>query len=83
VPKKINDLIEKAKEEAKTLTAAIRAGVLDSGYICIISDDLVSIDGAIKRMKDLEKKYDRVKFCYDGMRLEDKRKILKPTENGK
>ena len=83
VPNKINDLIEKAEEEAKTLTAAIRAGVLDSGYICIISDDLVSIDGAIKRMKDLEKKYDRVKFRYEGMGLEDKKKALKRTEIGK
>ena len=83
VPNKINDLIEKAEEEAKTLTAATRAGVLDSGYICIISDDLVSIDGAIKRMKDLEKKYDRVKFRYEGMGLEDKKKALKRTEIGK
>ncbi len=83
VPNKINDLIEKAEEEAKTLTAAIRAGVLDSGYICIISDDLVSIDGAIKKMKELEKQYKYVKFRYDGMRLEDKLKVLKPTENGK
>ena len=83
VPNKIKDLIKKAKEEAKTLTAAIEAEVLDSGYICIISDDLVSIDGAKEKMKELVEQYDRVKFRYDGMRLEDKLKILKLTENGK
>ena len=34
-------------------------------------------------MKELEKQYKYVKFRYDGMRLGDKLKVLKPTENGK
>ena len=83
VPKRINYLIEKAEEEAKTLTAAIKAGVLVSGYICIISDDLVSKKEVRKKMEELEKQYRKVKFLYDGMRLDDKREILNLIRNGK
>jgi hypothetical protein len=83
VPKRINYLIEKAKEEAKTLTAAIKAGVLVSGYICIISDDLVSNKKAIEKIEKLEKQYKKVKFLYGGMRLDYKLEILNLIRNGK
>lgn len=76
IPKRIYDLIEKAKEEAKTLTAAIDAGVCKSGYVCIISDDLVSIDGAMKLMNNLENSYPEVNFLSGGMTLEEKYRIL-------
>ena len=76
VPKKIDNIMEKVEEEAKTLTAAINAKVLVSGYICIISDDLVSIDGAIKGIQKLQKNYWKVKFLYDGMKLAEKYKVL-------
>jgi hypothetical protein len=76
VPKKIDDLIEKVEEEAKTLNIAKKAEVLESGYVCIISDDLVSIDGAIKGIQKLEKEYPEVKFLYDGMKLTEKYKTL-------
>lgn len=83
VPKRINYLIEKVEEEAKTLTAAIKAEVLVSGYICIISDDLVSKKEAIEKIEKLEKQYKKVKFRYDGMRLEDKIKVLQRAVKGK
>ena len=76
IPQRIYDLIEKAKEEAKTLAAAIDADVCKSGYICVISDDLVSIDGAEKLMKKLEENNPKVKFLSDGMTLEEKYRIL-------
>jgi hypothetical protein len=76
IPRRIYDLIEKAKEEAKTLTAAIDSGVCKSGYVCIISDDLVSIEGAMKLMNNLEKNYPKVNFLYGGMTLEEKNRIL-------
>lgn len=76
IPRRIYDLIEKAKEEAKTLTAAIDAGVCKSGYVCVISDDLVSIDGAMKLMNNLEKSYTKVNFLSGGMTLEEKNRIL-------
>lgn len=76
IPKRINILIEKAKEEAKTLTSAIDAGVLKSGYICIISDELLSIEGALELMENLKVKYDKINFVLDGMSLSEKEKIL-------
>ena len=76
IPRRIYDLIEKAKEEAKTLTAAIDAGVCISGYVCIISDDLVSIDGAMDLMENLEKSYPEVNFLSGGMTLKEKYRIL-------
>ena len=76
IPRRIYDLIEKAKEEAKTLTAAIDADVCKSGYVCIISDDLVSIDGAMKLMDKLENSYPEVNFLYGGMTREQKYRIL-------
>ena len=76
IPQRVYDLIEKAKEEAKTLTAAIEVGVCKSGYVCVISDDLVSIEGAMKLMNNLEKSYPEVNFLYGGMTLEEKNRIL-------
>jgi len=76
IPQRIYDLIEKTKEEAKTMTAAIDAGVCKSGYVGVISDDLVSIDGAMKLMEELKNSYPKVKFLSDGMTLEEKNEIL-------
>ena len=76
IPKRIYDLIEKATEEAKTLTTAIDAGVCISGYVCIISDDLVSIDGAMDLMDKLDDIYSDINFLSDGMTLEEKYRIL-------
>lgn len=76
IPRRIYNLIEKAKEEAKTLTAAIDTGVCKSGYVCVISDDLVSIKGAMNLMKKLEDSYPEINFLCDGMTLEEKYRIL-------
>lgn len=79
IPQRIHDLIEKAEEEAKTLTAAIDTHVCRSGYVCVISDDLVSIDGAMDLMEDLENNYPDINFLSDGMRLEEKYRILEKS----
>lgn len=76
MPQRIYDLIEKAEEEAKTLTAAINSDVCRSGYVCVISDDLMSIDGAVKLMEKLENSYPDVSFLSGGMSLEKKNRIL-------
>ncbi len=79
IPQRIYDLIEKAKEEAKTLTAAIDADVCKSAYVCVISDDLVSIDGAMDLLEKLKKSYSNVYFLSDGMTLEEKYMILEKS----
>ena len=76
IPQRVYDLIEKVKEETKTLTAAVKSGVCTSGYVCVISDDLVSIDGARELMDKLENSYPEVNFLYGGMTLEEKNRIL-------
>jgi hypothetical protein len=76
IPKRVYNLIEKATEEAKTLTAAVKAGVCTSGYVCVISDDLVSIDGAMELMEKLEDRYPEIDFLSDGMTLDEKKGIL-------
>ena len=79
IPQRIYDLIEKAKEEAKTLTAAIDADVCKSAYVCVISDDLVSIDGAMDLMDKLDDIYSDINFLSDGMKLEEKYMILEKS----
>ena len=76
IPKRIYNLIEKAKEEAKTLKTAIDAGVCKSGYVCVISDDLVSKPDAMKLMEKLEDSYPEINFLSDGMKLDEKKGIL-------
>ena len=76
IPQRIHDLILKAEEEAKTLTSAFDAGVCKSGYVCVISDDLVSIDGAMDLMDKLDDIYSDINFLSDGMTLEEKYRIL-------
>ncbi len=76
IPQRINALIEKAEEEAKTLRTAIDAGVCKTGYVCIISDDLVSIKGAMGKMNKLKEEYPEINFLSDGMTLEEKNRIL-------
>ena len=76
IPKRIYDLMDKIEEEAITLTVAINAGVCISGYVCVISDDLVSIEGAMDLMDKLRKNYPKVNFLSDGMTLKEKDRIL-------
>lgn len=78
IPGRIKELKRKLNEEAETLTAAIDAEVLKSGYVCAISDDLVSIEGAFEIIEELEDKYEDVGvyFLYDGMTLVDKLEII-------
>ena len=76
IPQRVNNLIEKATEEAKTLTAAVKAGVCTSGYVCVISDDLVSKDDNMKLMDKLKDRYSEVNFLSDGLKLDEKKRIL-------
>ena len=79
IPKRIKTLMDKIEEEAITLTTAINAGVCISGYVCVISDDLVSIDGAMDLLEKLKKSYSNVYFLSDGMTLEEKYMILEKS----
>ena len=76
IPQRVYDLIEKANEEGKTLTAAVKSGVCTSGYVCVISDDLVSIKEAMELMEELKDRYPEIDFLSDGMTLEEKKGIL-------
>ena len=76
IPGRIYNLMEKVEEEAKTLTAAIDSEVCVSGYICVISDDLVSVEGAVKLIEEVKSDYSEVNFLYDGMNLAEKLRIL-------
>ena len=76
IPSRIYNLKEKVEEEAETLTAAIDSEVCMSGYVCVISDDLVSVKGAVKLIEEVEKDYSDVNFLYDGMDLAEKLRIL-------
>ena len=69
-------LREKADEEARTLTAAIDAKIIESGYICIISDELVSKYKDLKMIRDLKKKYHEINFLVNGMTLKEKLNII-------
>ena len=76
IPQRIYDLIRKAEEEAKTLTSAFNEDVCKTAYVCVISDDLISIDGAMDLMEKLEDRYPDINFLTEGMRLEEKYRIL-------
>ena len=76
IPKRIHYLIRKAEEGAKTLTSAFDEDVCKSAHVCVISDDLVSIDGAMDLMEKLEDRYPEINFLSDGLIQEEKYRIF-------
>ena len=76
IPKRIYNLIEKAKEEVKTLKTAIDSGICKTGYVCVISDDLVSKNDNMKLMDTIKDRYSEINFLSDGMTLDEKNRIL-------